>query len=72
MPINGLLQGRGLPANEVERLRRAFDLALRGLHLVDRNDPICEIVARKVIDIGADPSREAREIAELAVKQLGP
>ena len=72
MPINRLLQGSGRPPDEVERLRQAFDLALRGLHLVDRNDPICEIVARKVIDIGADPTRKAKEIAALAVKQLGP
>jgi hypothetical protein len=36
---------------EIERLRSAFDSALRTLNLVDRNDPICEIVARKMIKL---------------------
>jgi len=40
--------------------------------LVDRNDPICEIVARKVIKIGADGTRNAQEIAALAAKELAP
>jgi hypothetical protein len=40
--------------------------------LVDRNDPICEIVAHKVINIDAAGTHEPEEIAKLAVAQLGP
>jgi hypothetical protein len=38
---------------------------------VDRNDPICEIVARKVIEIDVAGTHNPEEIAKLAVKQLG-
>jgi hypothetical protein len=72
MPINRLIQGSTLTPKEIERLRTAFDAALRRLHLVDRNDPICEIVARKVVQIGADGTRNPQEIASIAVKELGP
>jgi hypothetical protein len=71
MPINRLLgEGKVTPA-EVERLNRAFAFTLQSLSLVDRNDPICEIVARKVIEIDAAGTHDPREIARLAVKQLG-
>jgi len=72
MPINRLIDASQLTPEEIERLRTAFDSALRKLRLVDRNDPICEIVARKVIQLGADGTRNAQEIATLAAKELAP
>jgi hypothetical protein len=42
------------------------------LNLVDRNDPICEIVARKVIEIGSRGASDAVAIAEIAYRQLVP
>ena len=38
---------------------------------VDRNDPICEIVARKVIEIDGAGIHDPEEIARLAIKKLG-
>jgi hypothetical protein len=38
--------------------------------LVDRNDPIAEIVAKRVIEIGATGDREPSEISKIAVKRL--
>lgn len=52
MPIRRLLEGSGLGPDEVENLCRAYDDALHALHLVDRNDPIAEMLARTVIQIG--------------------
>jgi hypothetical protein len=40
------------------------------LSLVDRDDPVCEIVARKVIEIDAAGTHEPKDIAKLAFKQL--
>jgi len=71
MPLDRLLERRGIGSEDSERLKQAFNLALNGLHLVDRNDPICDIVARKVIEIGLDGIRDPQEIAALTVKQLG-
>ena len=72
MPLDRLLERRGIGSENSEMLKQAFNLALTGLHLVDRNDPICEIVARKIIEIGLDGTRNPQEIATLTIKQLGP
>src|SRR6516164_3368194 len=56
---------------EVEqRLNRAYRDVLRSLHLIDRDDPIAEIVAKTVIEIGATGVREPSEISKIAVKRL--
>jgi hypothetical protein len=70
MPINRLFREGKIKPEEVERLNRAFTFALSALSLVDRNDPICEIVAHKVIEIDAAGTHDPEEIARLAVKQL--
>ena len=72
MQLDRLLERRGVGSEESEILRQAFNLTLNGLYLVDRNDPICEIIAHKIIEIGLDGSRNPREIAALVIKQLGP
>ena len=72
MPINRLLKEGKFTPEDVERLNRAFALARSRLGLVDRNDPICEIVARKIIEINAAGWHEPNEIAKLAVAQPGP
>jgi len=71
MPINRLLSNSQLEPDAIENLNRAFKHALRSLHLVDRDDPVTEIVARKIIEIAATGVHDAAEIAEIAVKQLG-
>jgi hypothetical protein len=71
MPIRRLLKDDKFEPEQVAVLTRAFDLALNALYLIDRDDPICEIVARKVIEVGTDGIHDPREIAKTAVKQLG-
>lgn len=72
MPLDHLLKARGIGAEDCRRLKSAFNLALSGLHLVDRSDPICEMIAHKIIEIGQDGSRDPKEIAALTIKQLCP
>jgi hypothetical protein len=71
MPINRLFREGKIKPDEVERLNRAFTYALDRLHLVDRNDPICDIVARKVIEIDHAGTHDPEEISQLTAKQLG-
>jgi hypothetical protein len=71
MPINRLLANSELEPDAIENLNLAFKQALHSLHLVDRDDPVTEIVARKIIEIAATGVHDAAEIAEIAVKQLG-
>jgi len=71
MPINRLLKDGEYSPDELERLNKAFSLALRSLSLVDRNDPLCETIARKVIEMAAEGGQDPREIANRAVKGIG-
>jgi hypothetical protein len=72
MPISRLLEEGHFTPQQQDILVLAFNNALRKLHLVNRNDPICEIVARKVIEIEATGVTNAVTITEIAVKQLQP
>jgi hypothetical protein len=71
MPINRLFRDGKINPEKVERLNQAFTFTLRSLSLVDRNDPFCEIIARKVIEIEASGTDDPREIARLAAQQFG-
>jgi hypothetical protein len=70
--IRRLLKANRLAGlQEVEqRLNRAYKEVLRSLHLVDRNDPVAEIVAKTVIEIGATGVREPPEISKIVIKRL--
>jgi len=70
MPINQLLKDSKINREEVELLAAAFRLALHELQLLDRNDAVCDIVARKVIETAKYGARDPQEIASRAVKQL--
>lgn len=52
-------------------LADAYELTLRKLSLVDRNDPSAEQIARKVIELGQRGAREAQQLCDLAIKELG-
>ena len=69
MAIRRLLEGSSLEPEVISRLIAAYEQTLLALDLVDRNDPISEIVAKKVIEIGKGGG-DAIEIAKLAVNEL--
>jgi hypothetical protein len=71
MAIYRLLQNSPLGPEEIAILSDAYERTLRGLGLVDRNDPITELVARKIIELGQRGVREAAQLSELAIKELG-
>jgi hypothetical protein len=70
MPINRLLAGSKLGPEEIKRLNAAYTYALRALSLVDRNDPLTDLLARKIIEAGATET-DPTKISEMAVKRLG-
>ena len=70
MTIRRLLKDKLVGPQEVERLYRAYRDVLRSLHLVDRDDPIAEIVAKAVIEIDAMGVREPSDISKIAIRRL--
>jgi hypothetical protein len=70
IPIKRLLAGYQLKPEEVEILTAALNRALRSLGVVDRNDPLTELIAREIIEIGATGVRDPVEICKIAIKRL--
>ena len=52
MTIYRLLENTTFGPEEIERLVKAYEQALRALGLVDRSDPITLLVAEKIIAVG--------------------
>ncbi len=71
MPIDYLLADSYFTRDQQHVLELAFNNTLRKLNLVDRDDPICEMVARTVIDVGSSGATNAVAIAEIAFRRLG-
>ncbi len=71
MPIYRLLQNSPLGPEEIAILTDAYERTLRKLSLVDRNDPITELVAQKIIELGQRGVREAAQLSAMAISELG-
>jgi len=71
MPIYRLLKNSPFGPEDIAVLTDAYERTLRKLSLVDRNDPLTEIVAKKVIELGQRGVHEAKKLSEMALKELG-
>jgi hypothetical protein len=69
--MSRMLRDSSLGPEKIERLELAYSRALRAMHLVDRDDPIAEMIARKIIQIEATGVHEPTRISRIAIKQLG-
>ena len=56
---------------QISRLSEAYEQTLKALSLKDRNDPLTELIAKKIIEIGQIGVKEPAQISELAIKGLG-
>jgi hypothetical protein len=68
--INRLLEKSALGPEQIGLLNDAYERTLHALHLVDRNDPLTEIVAKKVIEVSQTGISDPARISELAVNDL--
>lgn len=72
MTIHRLLQNTPLSPEDTARLVVAYEATLKALELTSRSDPITEIVAWKIIEIGQAGVRDPLQISNLAIRALGP
>jgi hypothetical protein len=56
---------------EISHLTTAYEQALRTIGIVDRDDPLAELLARKIIEIAQTGVREPSDISTLAIKEIG-
>jgi hypothetical protein len=71
MAIYRLLQNSPFGPVEIAVLTDAYERTLQKLSLVDRNDPLTELIAKKVIELAQRGVRDAGELSGLAIKGLG-
>ena len=71
MAIYRLMQNAPLGPEEISRLVTAYEETLKALELSDRSDPITNMVARKIIELGQTGVRDPSEISALAIKAFG-
>ncbi len=72
MTIYRLLQNSPLGPDELSKLGAAYDRTLQALGLADRNDPMTELVARKVLAIHQTGVCDPVRLSKLAVEDLAP
>jgi hypothetical protein len=71
MAIYRLLKFAAFDPEMIASMTAAYEDALRVLRLADRQDPITELVARKIIQVARSGGRDPTQIREQALKELG-
>jgi hypothetical protein len=71
MAINRLLPDGAFGPDDIRPIGDAYESVLKSLGLVDRNDPVTEIIAKKIIEIAQTGERDPQRLSDLAIGQLG-
>ena len=56
---------------DIECMGAAYEAALVALQLVDRHDPVTELIASKIIEIFRTGERDRNKLCERALAELG-
>lgn len=56
---------------EISRVATAYEQALRTIGIVDRGDPLAELLARKIIEVAQTGIREPADISAQAINEIG-
>jgi hypothetical protein len=71
MAIYRILQNSPMGPEEIKRLEAAYEQTLRTIGLKDRNDPITEMIARKIIEIAQTGVKDPAQISARAIEEIG-
>ena len=71
MAIYRLLRNSPLKPEEIGRIEAAYEQALRTLCVKERDDPLTEMIAKKIINIAKTGIHDPKQIATRAIKELG-
>jgi hypothetical protein len=70
MAIYRLLQNSTLEPETVSRITEAYERALHTLCVKDRDDPLTEMIAKKIIKIAQTGVHDPAQISALAINEL--
>jgi hypothetical protein len=71
MAIYRLLKNSTLEPEEISRITAAYEQALHTLCVKDRDDPLTEMVAKKIIKIAQTGIHDPAQLSARAIKELG-
>jgi hypothetical protein len=71
MAIYRLLEEAAFDQADIERMAAAYEAALKLLRLVDRTDPLTEMIAQKIIEVRRSGETDPPRICARALKELG-
>jgi hypothetical protein len=72
MAIYGYLQNSGFDPETIRVMTAAYESARERLGLVDRSDPLTQLVAKKVIEIAQTGVRDPDQLCERVIAAIGP
>jgi hypothetical protein len=71
MAIYRLLKNSTLEPEEISHITEAYEQTLRTLSLKDRDDPLTEMIARKIIKLAQTGVHDATQLSVLTIAELG-
>ena len=71
MPIFRHLQGLVLDPEAIKAITTAYEKACVDLQLIDRDDPLTELVAKEVIAVAQTGERDPVRITQMVMQKLG-
>jgi hypothetical protein len=71
MAICRLIREAAFEQADINQMTAAYEAALEALRLVDRDDPVTELIAKKIIDIVRSGEHDPPRICARAIKELG-
>jgi hypothetical protein len=71
MAIYRLLKNSTLEPEEIARITKAYEQALHTLCVKHRDDPLTELIAKKIIKIAQTGVHDAAQLSALAITELG-
>jgi hypothetical protein len=70
MPINRMIDSAAFDPTAITALTSAYEEACAALHLIDRTDPLAEVVAKKIIEHAQRGERDPNRLREVVLKEL--
>jgi hypothetical protein len=70
VPIYRLLERQAFEPEHCQAMTAAYEAVLQELGLNDRNDPLCEIIARTIIACGQQGIRDPNELHRCALDSI--
>jgi hypothetical protein len=71
MAIYRLIANGAFGPEEIEAMTTAYESVLLELRLIDRNDPITEIIAKTIVNVASTGERNPMLIKERTISALG-